>query len=255
MRTLFLLFFILLQTSYLCATTKYVPPATILAASNLQFVFPKILQKFYAKYPDASVHIEYESSGMLMKQIMAGKAYDIFFSANKNYAKQLYLKDRCVTKPKEYAQGLLILFVPPHLPLKKEGIRVLLNKKIKHITIANKVTAPYGTATMEVLVNSKCCEKTLQKVRYSSDVATVIDNVIWQGDAGFLSKSALDILPKNRKKEGVDWIMINPKLYSPIIQMYVISEEGLENPNAQKFLNFVNSSIGKKIFRENGYKN
>ena len=257
MRTLFiiLLTLLMMESVALSANKTYVRPAFILASGNLKFVFPQMLQKFYAKYPDASVHISYRSSGDLMKEILAGEKYDIFFSANKNYAQKVYLENKSATKPKVYAQGILILFVPPNLPLKKEGLNVLSSDKIKNITVANKATAPYGVAAIEALTNSKCCTHTLQKIRYSSDVATAIDNVIWEGDAGFLSKSALYMLPDNRKKEGVDWIEVDPKLYTPIIQAYVVSQNGLKNPNARKFLNFIHSDEGQKIFRDNGYKN
>jgi len=242
-----LFFFLLLQISTLSAdknvSKAYVRPAFILASSNLKFVFPQMIQAFYKKHPNASVHVQYNSSGYSADAILHGKEYDIYFSANKRYPAQIY-KAKKTTKPKDYAQGLLILFVPKHLPIQKEGIKVLTLKKIKNITIANKQTAPYGVAAMQV-----------QKVRYSSDVATAIDNVIWRGDAGFLSKSALFMLPKGRKKEGRDWIQIDKKLYSPIIQDYTVSEEGLKNPNAQKFLRFIHSDTGKKIFQDNGYIN
>jgi len=254
-----LFFFLLLQISTLSAdknvSKAYVRPAFILASSNLKFVFPQMIQAFYKKHPNASVHVQYNSSGYSADAILHGKEYDIYFSANKRYPAQIYKAKKSATKPKDYAQGLLILFVPKHLPIQKEGIKVLTLKKIKNITIANKQTAPYGVAAMQVLKNSKYYKQTLEKVRYSSDVATAIDNVIWRGDAGFLSKSALSMLPKKRKKEGRDWIQINTKLYSPIIQAYVVSKEGLKNPNAQKFLRFIHSNAGKKIFQDNGYIN
>ena len=63
------------------------------------------------------------------------------------------------------------------------------------------------------------------------------------------------MIPDNRKKEGVDWVEIDSKLYPPIIQSYVVSKKGLKNDNAQKFLSFIESEEGQKIFRVNGYKN
>ena len=38
------------------------------------------------------------------------------------------------------------------------------------------------------------------------------------------------------------------------MQVYVVSEQGLKNDNTVKFLNFVKSKTGQKIFKENGYK-
>ena len=260
MYKIFILFsFLLLQITTLLADTNaskiYVRPAFILASGNLKFVFPQMLQAFYKKYPNASVHIQYDSSGYLADSILHGKKYDIYFSANRDYAEQIFKAKKSATKPEDYVQGLLILLVPKSLPLQKEEIRVLTSKKIKNITIANKQSAPYGVAAMQVLKSSKYHTELLKKVRYSSDVATAINNILWRGDAGFLSKSVISILPKDKRKEGRDWIQIDTKLYSPIIQDYVVSKEGLKNPNAQKFLLFIHSKEGKKIFQDNGYIN
>ncbi len=253
-----LITFVLLLSSFLTtlsADNRYKRPASILAAGNLKFVFPQIIQKFYEKYPNASVHIQYGASGTLAEAILAGKEYDIFFSANVAYTQKIYEANKSATQPKKYAQGLLILFVPSNPSLAHKGLKLLADTKITAITVANSAAAPYGVAAMEAIKNSKCCQNILDKIRYSSDVATAIDNVIWQGDAGFLSKSALYMIPDNRKKEGIDWIDIDTKLYSPIIQSYVVSKEGLKNENAQKFLHFIESDEGQKIFRDNGYKN
>ena len=252
-----LIFFLilLLSTITLSADNTYKRPATILAAGNLKFVFPQIIQKFYQKYPNASIHIQYGASGNLTESIMQGKEYDIFFSADTTYPKMIYKNGKSATKPQKYAQGLLILFVPSNPSLADKKLKILADTKINAITVANSANAPYGVAAMEVIKNSQCCQNTRNKIHYSSDVATAIDNVIWQGNAGFLSKSALFMIPDNRKKEGVDWIDIDTKLYAPIIQAYVISKEGLKNDNAQKFLHFIESKEGQKIFRDNGYKN
>ena len=247
-----LIVLLLLFTSL--SAQQYNKPAFILAAGNLKFVFPQIIKKFYIKYPRASVHIQYGASGTLTTEILKGKEYDLFFSANITYAQKIYTAKKSATTPKNYIQGLLILFVPSHISLSTKGIKILNNKDIKHITLANKSNAPYGKAAMQAIKNSKCCKETLEKIHYSSDVATAIDNVIWYKDAGFLSKSALNMIPESRKIEGLDWIEIDTKLYTPIIQAYVVSKEGLHNENAKKFLTFIESDEGQKIFQDNGYK-
>jgi len=244
-----------LSLTPLLAKTPAYNPAFIFACENLEFVFPKILKVFYAKYPDAHVFIQYASSGRLSHDILKGKEYDIFFSANRAYPQKVYQANKSTTPPKEYAQGLLILFTPPHQDLAKKGVNILEEPSIKRISIANSAHAPYGVTALQVLQKQKQSQQIMKKVHYTPDVATVIDNVIWKNESGFLPKSTLSIFPKKRKKQGVDWIDVNPKLYKPIIQTYVISKHGLKNENAMKFLHLIQSPEGQKIFRENGYKN
>lgn len=247
--------FLLFQSTFISAKDIDKKPAFIFASGNLKFVFPQMINKFYDTYPDARVFVQYGSSGYLASTILQGKSYDIYFSANIEYPGKVYQAKKSATKPKKYAQGVLILFVPANSSLSQKKIDILNSKEIKNITIANNSTSPYGVAAMQTINNSKCSTKVKDKIRYSSDVATAIDNVIWNGDAGFLSKSTLNMIPDDRKKEGVDWIEIDPELYNPIIQAYVVSEHGLKNDNAIKFLNFIESKIGQNIFKNNGYKN
>ena len=255
MRILLTIFLLLLLQSTLSAQNVYQKPAFVFAAGNLKFVLPQIIKEFYIKHPDARVFIQYGSSGYLADEIIEGKSFDIYFAANIKYPQKIYDTKKSSTKPKIYAQGQLILFIPKNLKLNEEGLKLLGTDSIKNITVANKSSAPYGVAALEALKNSKCCTQVLNKVRYSSDVATAIDNVIWHGDAGFLSKSALNMIPDSRQEEGVDWIEVDNELYSPILQAYVISKNGLKNDNAIKFIKFLESEAGQKIFRDNGYKN
>ncbi|MCD4667871.1 MAG: molybdate ABC transporter substrate-binding protein, partial [Sulfurimonas sp.] len=177
MRILFIIFiFLLFQSTLLLAEKPYKKPAIVFAAGNLKFVFPQILKSFYDKYPDTRVYIQYGASGSLVESIMDNRDYDIFFSADLNYPKNIYKAKKSATKPKIYAQGVLILFTPPNVLLSKQKIQLLNSQDIKNITIANTLTSPYGIASIEVLKNSKSFEKTKDKITYSTDVATAIDN-------------------------------------------------------------------------------
>ena len=234
---------------------EYIRSGVILASSNLKFVLPRVVESFYKKYPNASVHIQYGSSGELANQIInKNKEYDIYFSANIKYPKEIYKAKKSATKPKIYAQGFLILVTPSGFDLKKRGLDVLTDERIKNIAIANEISAPYGVATMEVLRNNNLYTRVKNKIRYSSDVATVINNVIWRGDVGFLPKAALEMLPTHLDRDKYDWISIDANLYRPILQAYVVSQSGLENSNTKLFIDFVDSFEGKEVFENHGYK-
>jgi len=243
---------LLLINSAVMGNEKY---GIIFAASNLKFVFPEIIKQFYAKYPSASVHIEYASSGTLTNSIIKDKRdYDIFFSADSNYPYKVYLAKRSVTKPKIYAQGFLILVIPTMINVKKYNVNVLKNKKLKYIDIANTLSSPYGKATVELLKNLDLFKVLKNKIKYTIDVGTAIDNVIWNRDAGVLPKSALYMLPVCMNKNKYKWIEINHNLYHPIMQAYVVSKKGLKNKNAMLFLDFLRSKKGQKILSNFGYK-
>lgn len=229
-------------------------PVNVFASSNNKFLFPTLLQQFHKHYPGVKVIVQYGATGDLANAILEGVGYDLFLGANMKYPQKIYDAKLAVNPPKRYAQGILIFLVPADATLHNKRLKALVDDKIKHITIANKKTAPYGKAAMEALKNSKMLQKVQNKVVYSTDISTAVLNVIWYDNAGFLSKSAVKTLPKMYNKEGVNWIEVDDNLYTPIIQGYVISKKGLNNINCQRFIDFIFSKEGREIYKEFGYK-
>lgn len=248
---LFLIFTLFIFNSFASELTA---PANILASGNNKFVLPVLIQSFYRKYPDSRVVVQYGATGDLTNSILNGVNYDILLGANMEYPQKVYDAKKAMFPPKEYARGSLILFVPADNSLSQKKLKVLKNKKIKHITIANRKTAPYGKASFEVLQNSALLSSIRAKIRYSTNISTAITNVIWYDDAGFLSKSAIQSLPIGYRKEGVNWIEVDEKLYTPIIQGYVVSKNGSNNINAIRFIEFLFSEDGRAIYKAYGYK-
>lgn len=248
----FLLLVSLLFLSLVASETK--APANIFAAGNNKFVLPALIKSFYMYYPDARVVVQYGATGDLTNSILNGVNYDILLAADMDFPQKIYDAKKALYPPKEYAKGSLILFVPADKALFQKKIKVLQNNALKHITIANKRTAPYGKAAIEVLKNTKLLKVLDDKIRYSTDISTAITNVVWYDDAGFLSKSALKSLPRGYTKEGEHWIEIDEALYTPIVQGYVISKNGAKNINATRFINFLFSEEGRAIYKEYGYK-
>lgn len=226
----------------------------IFASSNNKFVLPKLLDGFYKKNPDFKVLVRYGSTGDLTKAILNGADYDIFLAADKAHAQAVYDAKRAIEAPKEYARGSLILFVSSSKTLKQKKLAILLESKIKHITMANPKSAPYGKAAIKILEHSHLLNSLKNKIRYSNDVSSAIINVVWYDDAGFISKSALNSLPLAYKKEGINWIEIDQSLYAPLIQEYVVSPEGAKKKNVQNFLQFLFSEDGRAIYQAYGYK-
>ncbi|MCD6172736.1 MAG: molybdate ABC transporter substrate-binding protein [Sulfurimonas sp.] len=246
---LFLLFLFSLEANGIGSA-----PAVVFASGNNKFVLPVVVKRFNLKYPKYKVFIQYGSTGDLAKSILEGVSYDIFLAADMQRAKSVYLANKAISPPEVYARGSLILFVPPDQTLKQKKITILKKKEIKHISIANCRTAPYGKAAIEALRNSGLYDEVSQKIQYSTDVSTAITNVIWYDNAGFLAKSSVKSLPTIYDKEGINWIEIDQSLYEPILQGYVVSENGSKNENAVKFIEFITSQEGQAIYKEYGYR-
>ena len=237
----------------LFASFVHAQTITIFAAANLKFFFLDVIEKYTQKYPKDRVEVIYNSSGVLYKKIVAGEKYDIFLSADMHYPQKLYEKSLSATKPEIYTQGTIILLIAAHKGLKEKGLQVLSDSSINEITIANKKSAPYGQAAIEALKNSKLYDKLERKIVYSNDASTIIGDVLWYANAGILPKSAAGFLPRGYNLEGENWVEINQKLYSPIMQGYTLSSSGVKSRAAKRFIEYLLHD-GQKIFKENGYK-
>lgn len=225
----------------------------ILSAANMKFVFEQLQEKYNEKYPNDKLNAEFGSSGKITQDIIDGKKYDIFLSANMKYPLKLYNLNLSATKPKLYTTGRLILLLSNNKYLKSKKLKILTLSNIKEITIANKKTAPYGMAAMEALKNANIYEDIKDKLLFETDASSVIGDVLWYGDAGILPKSAISFLPRGYNQEGVNYIEIDKALYSPLKQGFVFSKSGLDNPAAKRFVDFLLSSEAQKILKENGY--
>jgi molybdate transport system substrate-binding protein len=225
----------------------------ILSAANLKFFFSDIVKAYNKKYPNDNIDVWFNSSGTITKEIMAGKEYDVFLAANKNYPMKVYNNNKAATIPEIYTTGSLILLIAKHKGLNTKKIHILSDPTINEITIANKKSAPYGMAAIEALKNAGLYNKIEKKLFYSTDASNIIGDVLWYGHAGILPKSAVNFLPRGYNVEGENYIQIDQKLYSPIEQYFVYSEVGIKNKAAKRFMKFLLTD-GQKIFKDNGYK-
>ncbi|GAX87512.1 molybdate transport system substrate-binding protein [Lebetimonas natsushimae] len=240
--------FSLLITLFSMDLNKY---GIVLSSTNMEFVMKKIFKKFYQKYPNDHILVQYESTGKAVKDILNGYPYDMFLSADKKGALKVYNAHKAVTKPKLYTKGSLIIFFKN---LNDKNYNFLKNKKIKKILIGNKQQTVYGNRTIEVLKNLHLYEKIKNKIEYKKNIAEVVDDVIWsKNKVAFIPKSAINLLPSKYNKKGINWIEINPKLYSPINQYFVISKKGLKKKSVRDFAHFLLSKEGQKILTSNGY--
>ena len=70
---------------------------------------------------------------------------------------------------------------------------------------------------------------------------------------GLVAKSSLYSPHMKGYTEGVNWISVDPSLYTPIKQGVVLLQEGKENAEYKAFYDFVLSDQAKKILKRYGY--
>jgi molybdate transport system substrate-binding protein len=115
------------------------PKMTILAASSLTEVFPRI---------DRRAAYSFAGSNQLALQIEQGAPADLFASASPAYTQGLYRK-RLVERPRTFASNALVLAVPQSNPAGLGSVFDLRGRNVK--LVIGTAAVPIGAYTRQVL--------------------------------------------------------------------------------------------------------
>jgi molybdate transport system substrate-binding protein len=224
----------------------------VAAAANLSFLEKELSAAFENSARGTKVQFSFASSGALTTQILAGAPYDLFMSADTGYPERIAQEGLAAASPEVYAIGRLVLFSTRSLDFSR-GLDLLKDPSIRSVAIANPETAPYGRAAMEVIRNAGLTAIS-KKLVYSQSIAQVVQYTLTGADAGFINQSALftkELAPYDRK--GTNWIGIDPSLYSPVTQAFVVLKSSSHPVAARQFAQFLLSEKAQAIFDRYGY--
>ena len=190
---------------------------TIAVAANVSYAIEDLKKEFKKTYPDTKVRVTLGSSGKLTAQIKHGAPYQLFMSANMKYPQALYKDKIASSTPVVYALGSLALLSSKPRDF-SGGIHLLRSKKISKIAIANPKTAPYGKAAIEAFTNAGIKSDIEKKFVYGESISQTVSYAVTAADIGIIAKSSLYSHNMSKYKKDVNWITIDPKLYTPMKQ-------------------------------------
>ncbi len=225
---------------------------TIAVAANVSYAIDELKKEFIKTHPDIRVKVILGSSGKLTAQIKNGAPYGLFMAANMKYPKALYEEKIALSQPVVYAQGALALFSTQQQSYSK-GIALLTEHSVKKIAVANPKTAPYGKAAIEAMKNADVYLKIKNKFVFAESISQTITYTMTAVDMGLIAKSSLYTEKMKKYKEGIHWIDVDSKLYTPIKQGMVLLQNGKNNDDYRTFYDFILSSQAKEILNSYGY--
>lgn len=235
---------------FLTIVSLYGEKINIAVAANVSYAIDDLIKEFNKTNPNTKVQVTLGSSGKLTAQIKNGAPYDLFMSANMKYPEALYKDEIAITKPLVYAKGSLAIISSKKRDFSK-GLNIIKEDEIRRIAIANPKTAPYGKATIEALKNANI--DVSKKYIYGESISQTVSYAITATDLGFIAKSSLYSSKMKRFKKDINWIDLDPKLYTPINQGIVILKKAKSSQETKAFYDFILSENAKKIFKEFGY--
>jgi molybdate transport system substrate-binding protein len=230
----------------------YASQINIAVAANVSYAIDDLIKEFNKTNPHTKVLVTLGSSGKLTAQIKNGAPYNIFMAANMKYPNSLYEDKIAITKPVIYAQGSLAILCSTKKDF-SQGINLVKDKNIEKIAIANPKTAPYGKAALQAMQNAKVYEEIKSKLIYAESISQTVTYTTTAADLGFIAKSSLYSPKMSQYKKDINWIDVDPKLYTPINQGIVIINNAKDNLEVKAFYDFILSNSAKTIFKNFGY--
>jgi molybdate transport system substrate-binding protein len=225
---------------------------TVAAAADLQFAMQDIAARFQ-KETGRTVKIIYGSSGNFFQQVQNGAPFDMFFSANLDYAKKLEAAG--LTEPGsfyQYAKGKIVIWVRNESKLDlRSGLQVLLDPSVKKIAVANPLHAPYGQAAVAAMQKENIYDKVKDKFVLGENISETASFVVsGSADAGIVALSLA--LSPNMKDKG-RYAEVPGDDYPPIEQACVVIRRSKSKDTAQQFLSLVKTAAIADVFRSYGF--
>ena len=228
-----------LALTLLLCVSAFAQPITVAAAADLSAALPEIAAKYKSR-TGQEVKLTFGASRNLATQIRNGAPFDVFFSADEDYPRQLVEEGLAESSTLyRYAVGRLVLWVPNDVPvdLQKLGMKALLDPAVKKVAIANPDHAPYGRAAQSALHHFGIYDQISSRLVFGESVSQAAQFVeSGNAQAGLLALSHA-LAPALRSK-GRYWT-VPLDAYPTLNQAVVVLTHSKQEEAARKFLDFL----------------
>jgi molybdate transport system substrate-binding protein len=213
-------------------------PLAIAAAADLKFALDDVA----AHYP-GTLRITYGSSGNFFTQISNGAPFDLFLSADLDYARRLAPRPDAVFR---YASGRIVVWVPASSQL--DPGTALNSPAVRHLAIANPAHAPYGRAAEAALRHMGLWGTVQPKLVLGENIVQTFQFVeSGAADAGIVALS-LALAPQAHGRGRYSEIPVDA--YPPMDQGGVLLKD---SPAARAFRDYLLNPEGRRILKQYGF--
>ena len=214
---------------------------SIAAAADLQFALAEGARQFHRQHPQTELAIDYGSSGNFYAQIRNGAPFDVFLSADVQYARNLTQNAVFV-----YAAGRIAVWVPASSKL--DPSTALRDPSVRRIAIANPQHAPYGRAAEAALRSMGLYDSVEKKLVFGENISQTLQFIqSGAADTGIVALS-LAMAPKVRE-QGRYW-EVPVSAYPKIEQGGVILKD---SQAAREFREWLLGPSGRSLLKQYGF--
>lgn len=207
---------------------------TVAAAADLRFAMDEIATEFKKSNPTDEIEVIYGSSGKFNTQIQQGAPYDLYFSADITFPRELAKSGFAASKVKPYGLGRIVLWGASQ-DASKMTLTNLTDPQITRIAIANLKHAPYGKRAEEALRSSNLWDMVEPKLIYGENIAQTTQFVqTGNAQVGIIALS----------------LAVKLELAS---KGYIITKRAADNKLAKRFADYMGGQPARAVMTKYGF--
>ncbi|HXG78186.1 MAG TPA: molybdate ABC transporter substrate-binding protein [Methyloceanibacter sp.] len=225
----------------------------IAAASDLQFALAEAAQDF-TRRTGREVKLSFGSSGNFSRQIEQGAPFQLFLSADEDFALGLAAKGLTEGEGALYAIGRIVIFAPEGSPLAADGElsgldAALKRGEIARFAIANPEHAPYGARAVEALRHAGLWEGIKDKLVLGENASQAAQFAASGNAQGGIIPYSLALAPSIRPLGT--FALIPAEWHAPLRQRMALIKGAGET--ARAFYAYLQGPDGRAILRRYGF--
>ena len=238
---------------YMAPIARAATVPVLSAASDLQYALTEVAAAFTLS-SGRSVKLTFGSSGNFVRQIIQGAPFELFFSADEAYVRDLWRRKLTLDGGVLYAVGRLALFVPHGSPVKADAelndvAAALADGRLSKIAIANPEHAPYGRAAREVLMKRGLWQKAQGHLVMGENISQAAQFAASGSvEAGLLAYS---LVVSERMANAGSHVLLPADLHDPLRQRMVLLRGA--GDTARLFYAFAQSAPARALFEKYGF--
>lgn len=250
--------FLRLASAILALALAAVTPARaeaplVAAAADLRFALADIAAAFEAD-TGTSVRLAFGSSGNFARQIRQGAPYQIYLSADEDYALALARDGFTRDAGALYAVGRIVLMVPHGSPLEPDGSlgdlqAALSDGRLTRFAIANPDHAPYGRRAEEALRHKKLWGKISPYLVLGENVGQAAQFATSGNAQGGIIAYSLALAPTVSRLGS--YALIPEAWHAPLRQRMVLLRNA--GAAAERFYDYLRQPATRAVFRKYGF--
>ena len=226
----------------------------VAAAADLRFALDELVAAWSPEHPGIAIEPTYGSSGTFFAQISEGAPFDLYFSADAAYPRELEKSGLATPgSTRLYAIGQIVVWVPASstLDVAHRGLEVLTDPSVQKVAIANPEHAPYGRAAVAAMKAAGVYDAVEPKLVLGENVSQAAQFVeSGSADIGVIALS-LAIAPTMRDLGRYAVVPIDS--YPRLEQGAVVLGSATDPDAAAAFLAFVLGPDGRAVLDRFGF--